>query len=89
MGCIFAHHAMRAGARRIDWSPSPRSSSFEEVRLRGTPGITRTEHNESALPQAADVRDDVAGGLRRATTRRNGQQLGIARKIQQNRSVGP
>jgi hypothetical protein len=28
-GCIFAHHAMRAGVRRIDWSFSPRGSSFE------------------------------------------------------------
>ena len=29
MGCIFAHYAMPAGARRIDWSLSPRGSSFE------------------------------------------------------------
>ena len=31
-----------------------------------TPGKTRVEHNESALPRAADVRADVAQGLRRA-----------------------
>src|SRR5262245_59154600 len=31
--------------------------------LRVTPGITRTEHNESALARAADIRADVAQGL--------------------------
>ena len=36
-------------------------------RLWVTPGKTRAEHNESALPRAADIRADVAQGLRRAT----------------------
>jgi len=32
---------------------------------RVTPGIARAEQNESALPQTADIRADIAGGLRR------------------------
>ena len=37
-----------------------------ECPQRVTSGITRAEHNESALPRAADIRADVAQGLRRA-----------------------
>src|SRR5215475_902530 len=37
--------------------------------IRVTPGKTRVKHNESALPRAADVRADVAQGLRRANKR--------------------
>ena len=33
---------------------------------RVTPGIARAEQNESALPQTAGIRADIAGGLRRA-----------------------
>jgi|SRR5215471_13921866 len=35
---------------------------------RVTPGTTLAEHNESALPQTADLRADAARGLRRANT---------------------
>jgi hypothetical protein len=34
-----------------------------------TPGITRAEHNESALPRGAGIRADVAKGLRRVQFR--------------------
>src|SRR5262249_46312597 len=37
-------------------------------RLWVTPGTTLAEHNESALPRTGDLRADVAGGLRRATS---------------------
>jgi hypothetical protein len=40
-----------------------------------TPGITRGEHNESALPQTADMSADVAQGLRRANKRH--RRLGL------------
>ena len=36
---------------------------------RVTPGLARAEQNESALPQTADIRADIAGGLRRAISR--------------------
>jgi hypothetical protein len=38
---------------------------------RVTPGIARAEQNESALPQTAGIRAGIAGGLRRATSRRS------------------
>jgi hypothetical protein len=57
------------------WSFSTRtksagsSSERDQCRSWVNPGIARAENNESALPQTADVRADVAQRLRRAMTR--------------------
>jgi hypothetical protein len=50
----------RGGNRYV--LPNATAPHLDSTRL----GITRAEHNESALPQAADMRADVAQGLRRA-----------------------
>src|SRR5262245_33268899 len=53
-----------------------------------TSGITRAEHNESALPGAADIRADVAQGLRRANCRRAGRPAqNINRELVSDREV--
>jgi len=41
-------------------------AKFEERPFWVTCGIARAEHNGSALPRTADIRADVAEGLRRA-----------------------
>ena len=37
---------------------------MDDMSGQGQTRIARAEHNESALPRTADIRADVAGGLR-------------------------